>query len=218
MRRHGETMLMRLYESLLSHYGEPRWWPAKTPYEVIVGAVLTQNCAWSNVEKAIANFGGDLMPETVMNMDTDKLIDIIRPAGFFNQKADYLKNITAWFARYAYDVHAVQQEPLNKLRSELLSTKGIGRETADSILLYAFSLPTFVVDAYTIRLCERYQIDAGKSYDAVKAFFEANLPKNADVFNRFHALIVINAKDHCKKKPMCGGCPLEKLCNHGLTL
>ena len=211
MQQHGEPTLMRLYETLLSHYGEPRWWPAKTPYEVIVGAVLTQNCAWSNVEKAIANFGDELMPETVINMDTDMLIDIIRPAGFFNQKADYLKNVTAWFVRYSYDVTAVQHEPLDKLRSELLSTRGIGRETADSILLYAFNLPTFVVDAYTNRLCERYPIDAGKNYDAVKAFFEANLPKSADVYNRFHALIVINAKEHCKKKPMCGGCPLTCL-------
>ena len=205
-------MLLQMYETLLSHYGEPHWWPAKTPYEVIVGAVLTQNCAWSNVERAIANFGDDLNPETVASMDTDKLIGIIRPAGFFNQKAVYLKAVTAWFAGYGYDVPAVQREPLDKLRSELLSTKGIGRETADSILLYAFGFPTFVVDAYTVRLCERFPVDAGKDYEAIKAYFESGVPKDVKIYNNYHALIVINGKDHCRKMPLCDGCPLREMC------
>jgi len=204
--------LISIYEMLLASYGDLHWWPAKTPYEVIVGAVLTQNTAWSNVEKAIANFGEKLSPEVVANADFAELTEIIRPAGFFNQKAGYLKAVTAWYANYDYDAPAVQRESLTKLRSELLSTKGIGQETADSILLYAFSFPTFVVDAYTVRFCNRYPIKAGKGYAEIKAYFEGNLPRSADVYNSFHALIVINAKEHCRKKPSCKGCPLDKTC------
>jgi endonuclease-3 related protein len=178
----------------------------------MVGAVLTQNTAWSNVEKAIAGFGENLSPEFIANVDLVDLTEIIRPAGFFNQKAGYLKAITAWYAGYGYDVSTVREEPLTKLRAELLSTKGVGQETADSILLYAFGFPTFVVDAYTMRLCDRYPIEAGKSYVAVKAYFEENLPKSAEIYNGFHAQIVINAKEHCRKKPMCDGCPLGVTC------
>ena len=204
--------LTKIYQTLLARYGELHWWPAKTPYEVMVGAVLTQNTAWGNVEKAIANFGGSLSPENVTNAGLEELIDIIRPAGFFNQKAGYLKAVTAWYANYGYDVPTVQRQPLAKLRGELLATKGVGQETADSILLYAFGFPTFVVDAYTVRLCERVPIEAGKGYAAVKAYFERNLPPGAEVYNNFHALIVVNAKEHCRKKPSCGNCPLGGNC------
>ena len=204
--------LISIYEILLAHYGDLNWWPAKTPYEVIVGAILTQNTAWSNVEKAIANFGKNLTPEAVANTDISELKEIIRPAGFFNQKALYLKAVTAWYANYDYDVPTVQRESLTKLRTELLLTKGVGQETADSILLYAFGFPTFVVDAYTVRLCERYPIDVGKGYAAVKAYFENNLPQSVEVYNRFHALIVINAKEHCRKRPYCERCPLSGMC------
>jgi endonuclease-3 related protein len=204
--------LMPIYETLLAYYGEPHWWPAKTPYEVIAGAVLTQNTAWSNVEKAIANFGDNLVPQTVLTAELSELTEIIRPAGFFNQKAAYLKAVTEWFARYDFDVPTVQCEPLRKMRSELLSTKGIGPETADSILLYAFGFPAFVVDAYTMRLCGRYPIDAGNGYSSVKSHFESRLPRSAEVYNSFHALIVINAKEHCRKKPVCGDCPLGGKC------
>ena len=174
--------------------------------------MLTQNTAWANVEKAIANFGETLSPETVANADHQELTELIRPAGFFNQKAGYLKEVTAWFSGYRYDAAAVRRESLTKLRTELLSVKGVGQETADSILLYAFGFPAFVIDAYTIRLCERYPIDAGEGYSAVKNYFEGKLPKNAEVYNNFHALIVINAKEHCRKKPSCKGCPLEEKC------
>jgi len=202
-----------LYDSLLAYYGNLNWWPAKTPYEVIVGAVLTQNTAWSNVEKAIANFGGNLSPEFAAKSEVSDLAEIIKPAGFFNQKAAYLKNVTTWFARYNFDVSTVKKEPFDKLRTELLSLKGVGPETADSILLYAFDFPTFVVDAYTVRLCERYPLDAGKGYCAVKAYFEKQLPQNTEVYNNFHAMIVINGKDHCRKRPVCDNCPLVKTCS-----
>jgi endonuclease-3 related protein len=201
-----------IYETLLAHYGELHWWPAKTPYEVMVGAVLTQNTAWRNVEKAIANFGGGISPEAVLNAGLAELTEIIHPAGFFNQKAAYLKAVTEWFGKYGFDVPAVRREPLAKVRAELLSTKGVGRETADSILLYAFGFPAFVVDAYTVRLCGRYRIEAGKGYEAVKAFFEEHLARSTEVYNNFHALIVVNAKEHCRKKPYCEGCPLGGKC------
>ncbi len=210
-------LLSFLYEALLARYGDPHWWPARTPYEVIVGAVLTQNTAWGNVEKAIARFGDGLSPEQVLRLDLAELSEIIRPAGFFNQKAPYLKAVTEWFARYDFDVPTVRREPLEKLRAELLSTRGVGRETADSILLYACGLPSFVVDAYTMRLCARYPIDAGEGYEAVKRFFEDNLARSAQLYNRFHALIVVHAKAHCRKKPLCDGCPLGDVCvRHGI--
>ncbi|MGI6316859.1 MAG: endonuclease III domain-containing protein [Christensenellales bacterium] len=201
-----------IYKTLLARYGESRWWPAETSYEVMIGAVLTQNTAWSNVEKAIAGFGDNLSPETVANARLDELAEIIRPSGSFNRKAAYLKAVTAWYAGYGYDAAAVQREPLSKVRAELLAVKGVGQETADSILLYAFGFPVFVVDAYTLRLCGRYPIAAGNHYAAVKAYFENYLPRCAEVYNTFHALIVIHAKEHCRKKPLCGGCPLAGSC------
>jgi endonuclease-3 related protein len=203
--------LTAIYDALLARYGNLNWWPANTPYEVIVGAVLTQNTAWGNVEKAIANFDGDLSPERVMSLNMNALIDIIRPAGFFNQKAAYLKEVTTWFGRYGFDVSVMRKLPLAQVRAELLSVKGIGRETADSILLYAFGFPSFVIDAYTMRLLSRLPVDAGSGYEMVKAYFESSLPHDAKIYNNFHALIVVNAKEHCRKKPVCKGCPLSGL-------
>ncbi|MCL1845179.1 MAG: endonuclease [Defluviitaleaceae bacterium] len=207
------TVVFSIYEKLLAHYGNLKWWPAKTPYEVMVGAVLTQNTAWSNVEKAIADFGDNLTPQFVLESDMTELANIIRSAGFFNQKAAYLKAMTEWFGRYDFDVSVVRRERLEKLRPDLLSVKGVGKETADSILLYAFGFPTFVIDAYTMRLCARYSIDAGKGYDAVKAHFEGNLPRSVDIYNNYHAMIVYNCKDYCRKsKPLCDTCPLGEEC------
>ena len=208
----GNSTILNIYQTLHCYYGNLNWWPAETPYEVMVGAVLTQNTAWGNVEKAIANFA-DLSPQFVQECELAELAEVIRPAGFFNQKAAYLKTVTEWFAKYNFDVTAVQGKPLGKLRPELLAVKGVGKETADSILLYAFGFPTFVVDAYTARLCERYPIDTGKGYDSIKAYFENNLPRDAVLFNNYHAVIVINSKEHCRKsKPMCWKCPLSENC------
>jgi endonuclease-3 related protein len=208
-----DSKVLEIYEKLLAHYGDLQWWPAKTPYEMIVGAVLVQNTAWSNVEKAIANFGDRLNPQFVIHADIGELASVIRSAGFFNQKAAYLKAVTAWFARYNFDVPAIRREPPEKLRPELLSVKGIGKETADSILLYAFGFPTFVIDAYTMRLCARYPVDAGNSYDSVKAHFEASLPRDVKLYNNYHAAMVCTCKDFCRKsKPLCEKCPLWGMC------
>jgi len=207
-----KNKVQTIYKNLSDRYGDLGWWPAKTPYEVMVGAILTQNTAWGNVEKAIANFGANLSPQFVQNADISTLAEIIHPAGFFNQKSIYLKAMTDWFAGYDFDVPAVKREPLEKLRPELLSVKGIGKETADSILLYAFDFPTFVVDAYTVRLFERYPIEIKKDYDSIKSYFEENIPANAKAYNNYHAMIVINSKEHCRKKPSCTDCPLAKSC------
>jgi len=204
-----------IYTTLQTRHGNLHWWPASSPYEVIVGAILTQNTAWSNVEKAIANFtaAGTLTPKAVLASSSESLINTIRPAGFFNQKSAYLKAVTEWYAKYNFDTAAVRAEPLEKLRPELLNVKGVGKETADSILLYAFGFPTFVVDAYTMRLCSRYPLNAGKTYDEVKNYFESSLPRDETLYNNYHALIVINGKDHCRKsKPLCGTCPLTEIC------
>lgn len=205
---------------LLDRYGDLGWWPSRTgfAYEVIAGAVLTQNTAWSNVEKAITNLinASALTPEFASNADVSKLAELIRPAGFFNQKARYLKAVTEWYGEYGFDAENVRREPLEKVRAKLLGVKGVGKETADSILLYAFGFPTFVSDAYTVRLCARYPLPSGEGYDGVKAYFEGELPKSAELYNRIHAAIVINAKEHCRKKPLCGGCPLNETCGKGI--
>jgi len=210
--------LMKIYELLNKRYGNLNWWPADSPYEVMVGAVLTQNTNWGNVEKALANFanfGKTLAPELIEAMPTEELIDVIRPAGFFNQKAVYLKAVTAWFKNYGYDIDKVKSGNLKSLRKELLAVKGVGKETADSILLYAFNFPTFVIDAYTRRLLERLGFEVPKEYDDIKALFEEELPHDEKLRNNYHACIVINAKEHCKVKPICTDCPLVKKCAYG---
>ncbi|NLZ69982.1 MAG: endonuclease III domain-containing protein [Clostridiaceae bacterium] len=204
--------LEKIYRTLYSHYGDLQWWPADTPFEVIVGAVLTQNTVWTNVEKAIERFDGNLSPERILDLPVEELEEIIRPTGYFRQKAQYLRAVTEWFMNCGGDVDLIKSRPLPEVRSELLRVRGVGNETADSILLYAFDLPSFVVDAYTMRFFGRYPIKAGKSYMEVKSFCEAGLPRDAALYNHFHALIVQNGKEHCKKKMNCAGCPLEQLC------
>lgn len=209
-----QTKLFSVYQILRERYGDLHWWPAKTPYEVMVGAILTQNTAWTNVDKALDNLRPDrLHAEIIARMPREELIDSIRPAGFFNQKSTYLKALTAWFAQYDYDAEAVRRHPLKQLRAELLATKGVGQETADDILLYAFNKPTFIVDAYTNRLLHRIPIEAGKNNTEIKTFCESQLPRSVELYNSFHALIVTNAKEHCRKRPLCNNCPLFDQCS-----
>jgi endonuclease-3 related protein len=201
----------QLYDILYARYGDLQWWPAKSPYEVMVGAILTQNTSWNNVEKALERFPEEIKPLFVAETDTEALIEIVRPAGFYNQKAVYLKTLTAWYERYDYSVSAVQAEPVQKIRSELLALRGIGKETADSILLYAFDFPAFVIDAYTLRLLKRLTASERLlSYDEAQAIFTAAL--DACKYNNMHAMIVVHAKEHCKSKPVCAGCPIGHIC------
>lgn len=209
--------LESIYKALFAYYGDLHWWPADTPFEVMVGAILTQNTAWTNVEKAIARFEGRLSAEWILALPMDELQEIIRPAGFYRQKTRYLKAISTWFMTYKGDLDLIKNRPLEAIRSELLEVQGVGNETADSILLYAFHFPTFVVDAYTLRLFSRIPLDAGKSYIEVKKFCEDGLPHDAELYNHFHALIVQNGKEYCRKKPDCQGCPLYGLCERKIV-
>jgi len=183
----------------------------------MTGAILTQNTAWGNVEKAIANFTDTPTPEFIESVSMEELVKIIKPAGFFNQKAAYLKALTAWYKTYGYSVANARARPLCKLRDELLSVKGVGRETADSILLYAFDLPSFVIDAYTIRLIVRLTGESRPpGYETAQRAFASGL--EAPLYNNAHAMIVINAKEHCGAKPKCTGCPLAYMCKYDRSM
>jgi len=205
--------LTTVFELLLSRYGQRHWWPAETPFEVCVGAILTQNTAWTNVEKAIVNLKAEdlLSPEALRDCATTELARCIRPAGFFNVKAERLKEFVHWlFSRYSGSLERMFAEEWQQLREQLLQVKGIGSETADSILLYAGAKPTFVVDAYTRRIFSRLAIlpTIATPYEAVRALFMTSLPADAPLYSEFHALIVEHAKVHCRSTPRCGGCPL----------
>lgn len=208
--------LMQIYRRLYSYYGPRDWWPAETPFEVVVGAILTQNTNWRNVEKAIVNLrrAGALTPETLRNFERAQLEKLIRPSGFFRQKTERLSLFCRHLSdNYRDDLQAWLQDDLQRVRSELLSLKGIGPETADSILLYAGRRPTFVVDAYTGRLFERLGVlDGTESYAEIRDRFMAGTERNVQLYNEYHALIVIHCKSHCLKNPKCRDCPLADIC------
>ncbi|NLO75864.1 MAG: endonuclease III domain-containing protein, partial [Clostridia bacterium] len=204
--------LLEVYKILLSTYGKRNWWPAQTAFEMMVGAILTQNTVWTNVEKAIANFGESLSPQFIEAASLEELADIIRPSGYYNQKAIYLKALTAWFKKYDYDPEKVRKKQGQVLRQELLEVKGVGRETADSILTYALDKPFFIVDAYTKRILSRLGYELPTTYDQIRLQIEESVPKDLYLYNEFHALIVEHAKQYCQKKPICEGCPLQTFC------
>ncbi|AEF96824.1 endonuclease III domain-containing protein [Methanotorris igneus] len=212
--------LLKIYHLLLSHFGYQNWWPAETRYEVVIGAVLTQNTSWKNVEKAIENLKKEnLIDERkILEIDTEKLKKLIKPAGFYNIKAERLKNITHHIVKNYGSTENLAKLPikLEDLRKELLNVKGIGKETADSILLYALDRPIFVVDAYTKRIFSRLGvIEGGEEYDEIRHIFEENLPKDLKIYKEYHALIVELGKHYCKKRnPACEKCPLSDLCDY----
>lgn len=197
---------------MLRAYGRQNWWPAKTPLEMIVGAILTQNTAWTNVLPAIANLRRARMLnwKNLREVETADLCELIRPAGTFNVKAKRLKAFIAFlFERYGGWLGNMQATSTDDLRRELLGVHGIGPETADCILLYALGRPTFVVDAYTKRVLVRHGlIRADAKYAEIKAAFETALRRDAALFNEYHALLVEVGKRHCRSKPRCDGCPL----------
>lgn len=208
--------LVDIFERLLAHYGPLSWWPAETPFEVCVGAILTQNTAWSNVERAIAALktAGCLTPAGMRDIERGQLAALIRPAGYFNVKSRRLKEFMAWlFARYNGSLERMFSGDWRLLRDELLAVHGIGPETCDSILLYAGGKPTFVVDAYTRRLFHRLGVlNEQAGYEETRTLFMENLPPDAALFNEYHALIVEHCKQCCRKRPLCGGCPLAASC------
>jgi len=213
--RKAERVLLDLYHRLHAAYGPQGWWPAETPFEVMVGAVLTQATAWRNVERAIERLkaAGALSPEGMARLSEEELEELIRPAGFFRQKARRLRALLRLIEQHG-GVEGLLALPTERLRAELLSVPGIGPETADSILLYAAGHPVFVVDAYTKRILHRLGLlhDEKASYEEVQELFERALPRDPELFGEYHALLVRHAKEHCRAKPRCAGCPLVDLC------
>jgi endonuclease III related protein len=191
------------------------WWPARTPFEVIVGAILTQSTAWANVERAIANLrtAKTLTPAALGRVSATRLAALVRPSGYFRQKAEKLKAFVRFLeTEYGGSLKRMFETPTAELREKLLAVHGIGPETADSILLYAGSHPVFVVDAYTHRIFGRHGLVDGKpDYERVRAFVESSIPRDPVLFNEFHALIVNTGKNWCRKSaPRCDGCPLRE--------
>jgi endonuclease-3 related protein len=206
--------LYLIYRKLFSFFGPQHWWPGDSAFEVMVGAILTQNTNWLNVEKAIKNLKQNkvLKPQKLYNLSKKNLAELIRPAGYYNIKADRLKNFLGFFLKsYNGGLKKMSQENASVLRKRLLSVKGIGPETADSILLYALDKPVFVIDAYTKRILSRHHlIGIEATYDEVQNLFMKNLKHDAQLFNGYHALLVRLGKEFClKNKPRCEICPLK---------
>ena len=202
----SKARVRSLYSRLYRHYGPQHWWPAKTAWEMMVGAILTQNTAWSNVEKAIASLkqSRSLSIRAVATMPRRRLEKLIRPSGYFRQKAERLQQ----FARVL-----LKDPDLFCSRERLLAQRGIGPETADSILLYAAQQPVFVVDAYTRRIGQRMGLFRTDDYSEIQAYFYRCLPRDTALYNEFHALIVRLAKELCaSRNPACSACPVKTGC------
>lgn len=202
------------YKRMNEHFGALHWWPAETSFEMAVGAILTQNTTWTNASSAVERLrdSGLLDPFTMYRADSRHISDAIRPAGFYNIKTDRLRAFIDFLhERYGGSMEAMFAEETGRLREILLAVHGIGRETADSILLYGDNRPVFVVDAYTKRILERHGLaEQHWSYDDVQSLFQENLPRNAALFNQYHALLVNTGKLFCRRLPRCGECPLRK--------
>jgi endonuclease-3 related protein len=210
--------LRAVYRALLRHFGPQHWWPGRTRFEVMVGAILTQNTAWTNVEQAIARLrqARALHPARLHALAPARLADLIRPAGYFNVKATRLRALTTMLHRdFGGSLDRLFRLPTPELRPLLLGVCGIGPETADSMLLYAGQRPVFVVDAYTRRLMERHGwLAPAATYDAVAATFARRVPATVPVYNEYHALLVALGKRYCRPTPRCPECPLRAWLPH----
>ena len=213
------SLLTGVYERLFERFGPQGWWPGDCAFEVVVGAILTQAAAWTNVEKALANLkaAGVLSAEGVASMPEGELASLLRPSGYYNAKARKLKAFAGLLEReFGGDLDQMLDCPAEELRERLLGTHGIGPETADSILLYAAGRPVFVIDAYTRRVFSRLGVAPERdTYEAWQGLFVESLPAEAGLFNEYHALIVRLGKEHCRREPKCGGCPLLDVCPTG---
>jgi endonuclease-3 related protein len=207
--------LQDIYRHLLHAYGPQDWWPARTPTEIVVGSILTQNTAWANVKRAIANLrrARALSWKTLRDLSEGELADLIRPSGTYRVKAARLKAfVDALWRDHGGSLESLLDGDLDAARRRLLAIHGVGRETADAILLYVGNRLTFVVDAYTKRILRRHHlIDADAGYESVRELFQASLPADAALFNEYHALLVAVAKKHCRSRATCDGCPLATL-------
>lgn len=225
-----QNIYQQAYQKLHEAFGPQGWWPVNGKYnknnfdiprnsaekfEIILGAILTQNTSWKNVEKALANLRNSnlLSPEKILQANKNRLAKLIRPSGYYNQKAERLKIVSRFFLSNKN----LEILPLPVFRERLLSVKGIGPETADSIILYAFRKPIFVIDAYTKRIFSRLGVcSQDADYRSLQDLFHANLKKDAPLYNEYHALLVELAKKHCAKSPVCSPCPLTKMCRKSL--
>ncbi len=210
------SKLLQAYERLLAAFGPQRWWPGDSPFEIMVGAVLVQNTAWRNVERAIENLreAGVMQPCALYALPPAELAELIRPAGYYQVKAKRLRNLLKFVLdEFDGSLDAMFRVSLSTLREQLLAIHGIGPETADAILLYAGGLPTFVVDTYTHRILARHGwIDYDADYHQIKDQFESDLPADAPLYNEYHALLVRVGKDYCKRtSPKCETCPLAEM-------
>jgi endonuclease-3 related protein len=212
-RRAVRDRLLRLYDAALRALGPQHWWPAKSRFEVAVGAILTQNTAWTNVERAIANLkrAGLLSPDSLARVSLGTLAGPLRPSGYFRVKARRLRSLILHLRRHhGGRLQRMLARPLPTVRAELLTIPGIGPETADSILLYAGNHPVFVVDAYTRRIFSRHRLVSPEvSYERLQRTFMEHLPRDPALFNEYHALLVHVGKEFCRSRPRCGPCPLR---------
>ncbi len=201
-----------IYQQLLTAYGRPRWW-SNDPFIVMIQSILVQHTTWNTVEKTCAPLGDRLSPECIDSLSLEGLEELIIPCGFQKAKARAIKGLTAWFRQYHFDRQEVQKVPLAELREELLALRGVGAETADVILVYAFYRPSFIIDAYTRRLLTRLGHDFLDD-DAIRQFFETGLPQDAQLYGRFHWLILDHCISVCRKRPKCQRCPFQAVCEY----
>ncbi len=207
-----KNLILEIYSTLLKRFGPQNWWPGDSPLEIAIGAILTQNTNWKNVEKAIENLKkkGLIDVDRILETPENELRELIRPSGFFNIKLRRLLNFIEFLKSHG-GLDGLKKLPLHELRKKLLAVGGIGFETADSIMLYALEKPVFVVDAYTRRFLKRHGIIRGnEKYDEIRELFEKNLPRDVELFKEYHALIVKLGKVYCKSKPVCDNCPLNR--------
>jgi endonuclease-3 related protein len=209
------TNLLLIYENLLSKFNNQKWWPAETPFEVVIGAILTQSVSWTNVEKAIKNLkdSGILEPGKLHQKEAIEIAHLIKSTRFYNEKAKKIKNFLDFlYDEYGGNLQKMSEESQVILRKKLFTIKGLGEETVDSILLYACDKPVFVVDAYTRRIFSRYGIiKETASYGDIQTFFMDNLPEDLELYNDFHAQIVHLGKNICKTLPQCNICPIREI-------
>ncbi len=212
-------ILQGIYHRLLDRYGPQHWWPGEEPFEMMVGAILTQSTTWSNVEKAIANLkvAGVLSPESLRRLPLSEIAVLVYPSGYYNAKALKLKSLATWLGEHYQDnLDRLFATETGRLRRELLTVHGIGEETADSIILYAANQPIFVVDAYTRRIIDRIDLaPEATSYADYQALFMDNLPRDVGLFNEYHALLVCLGKNVCRRRPLCKQCSLAgRICGY----
>lgn len=214
--------LLDVYHRLLDRYGSQHWWPADSPFEVIIGAILTQSAAWGNVEKAVINLkiGGVVSPGALRRLAVEELAGLVYPSGYYNVKAGKIKSFVHWLGeRYDDNLDRLFALDIPLLRQELLSVHGVGQETADSIILYAAHKPVFVIDAYTRRIMGRLGLaPRTNSYAAFQGLFMQHLPRDESLFNEYHALFVRHGKDTCRKSPLCRQCCLTYVCPFPQTI